>query len=280
MVISLNGQPQAVLQESCAESLKERINGPVLGLAPLSAAYQKEVVEALLGQATLPLDPGPVRRKLPKDIHEQLLSTSEASNPFFLSLFIRLWCWDCRSALTDSGIPLSLPSLVAHLFELLALAHGEPLLNSVLGLLVAAERVSTGLTELELVDLLSTMDPVLEDMAANAPHEPSGHSTRAHQKRMRRMLWVALKQDLLALGILARCCDEVENLWCLSHAHFAIVARQRQVLHAPARAAPLCSARPMAGLPLSSGPPSREGQGCFSCAERWRGADGYVALRG
>jgi hypothetical protein len=235
MLISLNGQIQAVLQESCAETLKERINGPLVGVAPLSAAHQKDLVEAVLCQTTLPLDSGAVRRRLPKALHEQLLAMSEASNPFFLSLFVRLWCWDPRCALSDSGIPLSLPSLMAHMLEQLLVAHGEPLVNSVLGLLVAAERVSSGVTELELVDLLSTMDPVLDDACAPAPHDAPPHATRTQHKRMRRMLWVALKQDLVTLGVISRCTDEVQALWCLSHPSFAAVARQRQVL--PSRAA-------------------------------------------
>ena len=231
MVLSLNGQIQPTLVQSCAETLKERLNGIVIGLAPLTTLCQKDAIESLLSQTTTPLDLSPVRRRLPKNILEQLSSISDASNPFYLSLFIRLWNWDSAAAQNDSRIPLSLQSLIAQVFEVLAVLHGEMLVDCVLGLLIAAERVSSGLSELELLDLLSTMDPVLDEMRdlAGSVNKAAKSASRPAQKRVRRMLWVALKYDMIALGIIGRCSDETEVLWCLRHSLFGIVARQRQV---------------------------------------------------
>jgi hypothetical protein len=135
------------------------------------------------------------KQRMPKASVAELGALTDGQLILYLSLCIRFVCWSTPSILDETGkssaLPLSLPSAIDRIFERLAAKHGALMVEWTLGFFCAAHPL--GLTEMELMDLLSCCDDVLleQHLGFTPP-----------QKRVSRRQWAHLKYDLLELGLL------------------------------------------------------------------------------
>ena len=160
------------------------------------------------------------QRRLTKQYETELGGLTESSLMLFLSLCLRFLCWVKPS--TDGQslyVPRSTPSLVDTVFENLAGNHGAAMTEWTLGFFCAA--YPSGVTEMELMDLMSVCEKVLEEQQDTGYTPP--------QKRVSRRQWASLKSDLVSLGFIFETSDFLGATWAFAHVCIAEVVRERLV---------------------------------------------------
>ena len=227
LLVSLSGSVSAVTKQdpyaaargldTCCQLVKDRLRDRqlsgknVIEVAPMSSGLQKTLTEHLL---TLN------HRRLTKQYETQLGGLVESSLMLFLSQCLRFLCWVQPS--TDGEplqVPRSLFSLADTIFETLTGMHGEAMAEHTLGFLCAAYPL--GVTEMELMDLVSTCDPVLLEQ------QDTGYTPA--QKRVSRRQWATLKGDLVALGWICQTTCYLGTTWSFTHVTLEAIVRDRLV---------------------------------------------------
>ena len=205
------------LQDACSQLVKDRLRDRqlhaknVMEVAPIKSAHQKALTEHMLKTNG---------RRLTKEYETELGALGETSLMLFLSLCLRFMCWVKPSTDGESfKVPRSILSLLDTSFEILGGVHGEALTNWTLGFFCAAH--PHGLTEVELLDLISCADDVFKEQADTGYTPP--------QKRVSRRQWAMLKDDLVALGFLFETSCHLGAAWSFSHVTIEAMVRERQV---------------------------------------------------
>jgi hypothetical protein len=206
-----------LLQEACCQLVKDRLRDRllhskhVIEVAPIKSATQKALTEHMLNANG---------RRLTKEYEAELEALQETSLMLFLSLCLRFMCW-VKPSTDGEGfkVPRSILSLLDTSFEILAGVHGEAITNTTLGFLCAAH--PHGLTEIELLDLISCADDVFREQADTGYTPP--------QKRVSRRQWAMLKDDLVALGFIFETSCFFGSTWSFSHVTIEAMVRERQV---------------------------------------------------
>jgi hypothetical protein len=138
----------------------------------------------------------------------------------FYSLSMRFMGWVPSSTDgQDLPKPRSLRSLLDIIFENLVGHHGEAIVEWTFGFFCSSYPL--GLTEMELLDLLSTCDPVLVQQQETGYKPP--------QKRVSRRQWAALKSDLVAIGLLFETSCHYGAALSFSHVILAAIVSERLV---------------------------------------------------
>ena len=203
--------------ETCSHMVRDWIRDKklsprnVLQVTPLKSVSKRALMHQLLSTH---------HRRLSKEDEAELGALGESSLVLFLSLCLRFMCW--VKPATD-GLPLQVPRSLMPLLdtiqEHLAGHHGEAMVEWTLGFLCAAYPL--GLTDMELMDLVSTCDQVLLEQQDTGYTPP--------QKRASRRQWAALKSDLLAIGLIHQVKCQYGAAWTVSHVALEAMVRERLV---------------------------------------------------
>ena len=203
--------------EACCQLVKDRLRDRLLSsrnvieVAAMHSSTQKALVLHMLATN---------HRRLTKQYEAELGGLSESSHILFLSLCLRFMCWVKPSTDGQSlNVPRSLLSLVDTIGDNLAGNHGEAMTEWTLGFFCAAYPL--GLTEMELLDLLSTCDLVLLEQ------QDTGFVPA--QKRVSRRQWACLKHDLVELGLIFATSCYLGATWSFSHVAIEAIVRERLV---------------------------------------------------
>jgi tetratricopeptide (TPR) repeat protein len=147
---------------SCFEAARSAFPDRLIELGPLSAEHGAALLDAWLAE---------IRRTLQADQRRTILEHFAACPyPLYLKLaFEEARCW--RSYTEVAGLRADVPGILNDLFQRLERPqnHGKVLTSRSLGYLAAARR---GLSESELLDVLSTDQEVLEDFRRRSPDSP------------------------------------------------------------------------------------------------------------
>ncbi|MER5261990.1 AAA family ATPase [Actinosynnema sp. NPDC002837] len=141
---------------------------------------------------------GEARRELTAQQRAEVLGCFAVhGNPLHLRLaFEEARRWASYAHVLPGTLATDVPGIVQQLLDRLEAEHGPALVRQALGLLAASRH---GLSEAELLDLLSTSAEVTEEVARRMPHSPpldvSGNGA-APGKRLPPILWARLHADL------------------------------------------------------------------------------------
>jgi hypothetical protein len=226
LLVSLSGSISSIVKpdpyaaarglDTCSQLVKDRLRDRQLSLKnvievpSMSSGMQKGLTEHLLSTH---------RRRLTKQYETQLGGLVESSLMLFLSLCLRFLCWVQPPPDGEIKVPRSLFPLADTIFETLSGTHGEAMVECTLGFLCAA--FPLGVTEMELLDLVSCCDRVLLE------EQDTGFTPS--QKRVSRRQWACLKGDLIALGWIIQTTSYLGTSWSFTHLTLEAIIRDRLV---------------------------------------------------
>ncbi|KOV93334.1 hypothetical protein ADL04_27545 [Streptomyces sp. NRRL B-3648] len=128
------------------------------------------------------------RSLLPAQRAEVLQAFAERGNPLHLRLaFEEARRWASYTSVEPGSVPLDVPGMTGRLLERLEKEHGTVLVCRALGLLAVSRN---GLSEPELLDLLSADPLVLEEVESHMPRSPKPRGL------LPPVLWARLRTDL------------------------------------------------------------------------------------
>ena len=183
----------STLPGECKTTLERKIPSSLVKLEPMPQEEGAELLEAWLTEAGRTLQSSQKSEVLTKfaasaETAEQRSGTTEkAGMPLYLKLaFEEARRWKSYSAAVD--LAKDIPGIIRQLFDRLSMDahHGPVVVSRSLGYLAASKN---GLTEDELLDVLSRDEEVLGDFKARAKHTPP-------EDRLPIIVWSRLYFDL------------------------------------------------------------------------------------
>ncbi|MEK6409089.1 MAG: AAA family ATPase [Acidobacteriota bacterium] len=183
----------STLPGECKVALDRKLPSNLLKLEPMPRAEADELLEAWLTDADRTLQ-SPQKNEVLRKFDASARPTGESSGsreqggmPLYLKLaFEEARRWKSYSPIAD--LAGDIPGIIRQLFERLSLDanHGKVVVSRSLGYLAASKN---GLTEDELLDVLSRDEEVLGDFKSRAKHTPP-------EERLPIVVWSRLYFDL------------------------------------------------------------------------------------